>query len=581
MPGLFYILLRRLRIPLILLILVYAVSILGFVLIPGQDDQGNAWQMSFFHAFYFVSYMASTIGFGEVPYAFTDAQRMWAMFAIYATVISWLYSIGTLLSVLQDPAFRQLRKEYIFRRKIASLHTPFYLICGYGDTGAILVQALSEEGISSVVIDPDENNINELELSDFRRYPFGIVGDASKPKVLQAAGVASPYCLGVIALTDSDPVNLLIALTTHLLNPGTRFLARADSEEAVANIRSFGHNVVINPFDAFAERLVLSLKRRGHYTLLEWLTGVPNQPFPEPSFPQEGGWVICGYGRFGHTLYNQLTDSGIEAVIIEPRQLNEYLPRLIKGSGTGGEILRQAGVETATGIIAGTDNDANNLSILMTARELNPDIFMVARQNNRENSLIFDQAGFHLTMKRGDVVAHKIFALLRTPLLSDFLALAAEKNEDWVNQLLSRILGVMDDNVPYLWELKITRSRTPALYHACKPGKAERMMPVPLSVLLRDPHEREESLPVIPLLLKREGAVLLMPEMDVELQVSDRILMCATRRMRRKMDWTTQNHNILHYLLTGEDSKGQSSFWRWVQRRGSEREVVVADEVEK
>ncbi len=91
MPDIFYILLRRLRKPLILLIVVYAVSILGFWLIPGQDDQGNVWYMSFFHAFYFVSYMASTIGFGEIPYAFSDAQRLWAMFTIYATVIGFIW----------------------------------------------------------------------------------------------------------------------------------------------------------------------------------------------------------------------------------------------------------------------------------------------------------------------------------------------------------------------------------------------------------------------------------------------------------------------------------------------------------
>ena len=102
MPNLIYILFRRLRSPMILLIIVYAVSIIGFVLIPGVDDNGQHWNMSFFHAFYFVSFMGTTIGFGEIPYAFTDAQRFWALITMYATVISWLYGIGVLLSVFQD-----------------------------------------------------------------------------------------------------------------------------------------------------------------------------------------------------------------------------------------------------------------------------------------------------------------------------------------------------------------------------------------------------------------------------------------------------------------------------------------------
>ena len=63
MSIVFYLLLRRLRLPLLVLVGVYAISILGFVLIPGQDNHGNVWDMSFFHAFYFVSFMGSTIGF--------------------------------------------------------------------------------------------------------------------------------------------------------------------------------------------------------------------------------------------------------------------------------------------------------------------------------------------------------------------------------------------------------------------------------------------------------------------------------------------------------------------------------------
>ncbi|MDX2422862.1 MAG: ion channel, partial [Amphritea sp.] len=98
MNDIFYLMLRRLRHPLITLIVVYSVSILGFVMIPGQDDQGNVWPMDFFHAIYFVSFMGSTIGFGEIPYAFTSGQRAWTLVTIYGTVIAWLYCIGSLLA---------------------------------------------------------------------------------------------------------------------------------------------------------------------------------------------------------------------------------------------------------------------------------------------------------------------------------------------------------------------------------------------------------------------------------------------------------------------------------------------------
>ena len=71
MSDIFFLVLRKMRTPLIALISTYAIATLGMTLIPGIDDQGNIWHMSFFHAFYFVSFMGTTIGFGEIPYAFT------------------------------------------------------------------------------------------------------------------------------------------------------------------------------------------------------------------------------------------------------------------------------------------------------------------------------------------------------------------------------------------------------------------------------------------------------------------------------------------------------------------------------
>ena len=52
-----YLILRRLRAPLITLIVIYSISVLGYVLIPGMDSAGNAYRMSFFEAFYFVSFI--------------------------------------------------------------------------------------------------------------------------------------------------------------------------------------------------------------------------------------------------------------------------------------------------------------------------------------------------------------------------------------------------------------------------------------------------------------------------------------------------------------------------------------------
>ncbi len=78
-----FLVLRRLRTPLIVLITIFALSVLGLTLVPGPlDSNGVIQRLSFFHAVYFFSYTATTIGFGEIPYAFSEQQRLWVTLCI-------------------------------------------------------------------------------------------------------------------------------------------------------------------------------------------------------------------------------------------------------------------------------------------------------------------------------------------------------------------------------------------------------------------------------------------------------------------------------------------------------------------
>ena len=276
------------RAPLIVLILAYAVSILGLVLIPGVDAQGRPWHMDFFHAFYFVSYMATTIGFGELPHVFTDAQRMWTLVTIYLTVIAWLYAIGKILALMQDRTFREAVVEHAFARSVARIAEPFYIVCGYGDTGRLVVGALAQRGIPSVVIDRDQERINELTLKNLPLFVPGLCADASTAPHLREAGLVSARCAGVVAVTDDDAANLKIAITTKLLHPGLAVICRAESQETADNMASFGTDHIINPYETFGEHLALALHSPGTHLVFEWLTGVLQTPLPNPVYPPRG-----------------------------------------------------------------------------------------------------------------------------------------------------------------------------------------------------------------------------------------------------------------------------------------------------
>src|SRR3712207_3219151 len=94
-----FLVMRRMRAPLITLIVIFSISVVGLTLIPGVDPAGRPARISLFESFYFMSYTATTIGFGELPWPFTPAQRLWVTFSIYLSVIGWAYAIGSLLTL--------------------------------------------------------------------------------------------------------------------------------------------------------------------------------------------------------------------------------------------------------------------------------------------------------------------------------------------------------------------------------------------------------------------------------------------------------------------------------------------------
>ena len=422
--SVFFLALRRMRAPLIVLIVIYALSTLGLTLIPGIDAQGQpAPPMSFFHAFYFVSYTASTIGFGELPVAFSEPQRMWVSVVIFLSVIGWSYSIISLLSLVQDKGFQQVLLTAGFVRRVKQLGEPFYILCGCGETGLLIARALDREGIRVVAIERSEARIQELELEDFAADILALCADAAQPQQLLMAGLEHRSCRGVLAITDDDSANLAVAIASRLINPRLMVVARVASPAIERNMMSFGTHYVVNHFEKFADYLAQAIHSPNWFRLVDLLTGLPGQEVPERHDPPAGDWIVCGYGRFGQAVVRNLTRQGVRLTVIEPDSSLPINVHHIVGHGTEAEPLRQAGIETAVGIVAGGDSDTNNLSIAMTAKEVNPDLFVVVRQNRVANQVLFDAYDADFTMVPSRIVARECLALITSPLLARFLGL--------------------------------------------------------------------------------------------------------------------------------------------------------------
>jgi Trk K+ transport system NAD-binding subunit len=561
--GITFLVLRRMRTPLMVLLVAYTITVLGLTLIPGVDDQGQPWRMDFFHAFYFISYMATTIGFGEIPYEFNEAQRLWVTVSIYTTVIAWLYAIGSILHLLQDPAFRRAMVEGHFSRGVRRIREPFYLICGYGDTGKSLVRALTEREIRAVVIDNNQETINELTLKDYVVHVPGLYADVRYPEHMIEGGLKHDKCAGVVALTNDDEINLKVAITSKLLNNALPVICRAENQEYENNMASFGTDYIIDPFLTFAERFATALHKPGLSVLYNWLMGVPYSNLPEPLYPpSEGTWLLCGYGRFGKAIHARMQGLGISTTVVEAKPEGLDCPAgTVEGRGTEATTLQEAGVEKAVGIVAGTDIDANNLSIVMTAREMNPNLFVIIRQNRTANRPLFEAFHADLVMAPSEIIAREIRVLLTLPLLSAFFRRAVEQDNEWANQVASRIVGVVGEVVPDVWNVEIDPITASAVYDSL-----ELKQNLQLSHLCLDPSSREIRLPCIPLYLVRGEQTYLMPDENMQLQPEDRVLFCGAYSIAGRMRWVLQNVNALHYVVTGDEAPA-GYIWQWINRR--------------
>ena len=550
MNSAFFLVLRRMRAPIIVLIVIYAISVVGLTLIPGIDADGRmSAPLSFFHAFYFISYTATTIGFGELPGAFSDAQRLWVTICIYLTVIGWSYSVVTLIALLQDKGFQNTLTTNRFARRVLRLKAPFYLVCGCGETGNLIARTFDRIEQAFVVLEKDELRVEELDLQDFKTDTPALAADASVPDNLLLAGLKHPKCRGVLAVTNDEQANLAIAIAVRLLNPDVPVIARARSAAVTANMASFGTDHIINPFERFADHLALAVASPERFCLIELLTSLPESPVPEPHRPPRGHWILCGYGSFGRAVADRLRDTGITLTIIDPAAKDAG--QQFMGDGTEAITLRQAGIDQATGIVAGTDNDINNLSIAVTARELKPELFVVTRQNQAANSPLFSAFGADFTVLPSRIVAQETIAILTAPLLARFLEHVHKLDETQCRQLVERLQAECGDLTPAVWDIRLDAEEAPAITQALINSR-----PIQLGEIMRDGADRSCRLPIVPLLVERDADSLLLPNETLVLQAGDRLLFASTLAARRDLELSLNNANELDFVLTGHENSG-------------------------
>lgn len=144
-------------------------------------------------------------------------------------------------------------------------------------------------------------------------------------------------------------------------------------------------------------------------------------------------YIVCGYGRIGHVLCNNLRAHLIEPVVIEKEQSRvEQMAAqnllYISGDASEEEVLMRAGIERAKVLIAALATDTDNVFLVLTARQLNPEIFILARASSVKARSKLSAAGANRVESPYEIGAVSMAQRLLRPSVSNFLDLVFAYN---------------------------------------------------------------------------------------------------------------------------------------------------------
>jgi voltage-gated potassium channel len=138
--------------------------------------------------------------------------------------------------------------------------------------------------------------------------------------------------------------------------------------------------------------------------------------------------IVCGYGRTGKQICLELLDDKIPFIVIESREnVIEYIKEeknilFYDGDATEEETLLLAGIKKAKAIITTLPEDPDNVYVVLTARELNPDITIISRASNESSESKLKRAGANSVIMPEKIGGAHMAALVTKPYITEFIA---------------------------------------------------------------------------------------------------------------------------------------------------------------
>ncbi|HEX6853244.1 MAG TPA: potassium channel protein [Candidatus Polarisedimenticolaceae bacterium] len=155
-----------------------------------------------------------------------------------------------------------------------------------------------------------------------------------------------------------------------------------------------------------------------------------------------GHEIVCGWGRMGQAVVEELVREGRPFVVIERAvekvaRLTERGVPVVEGDAVSEDVLKTAGVARARGLVACLNDDAHNVYTVLTARSLNPSLFIVARAGEAGADARLRRAGANKVVNPYHLGGLRLAHMLTKPAVVDFLDVSfdAEGGELQLEQL--------------------------------------------------------------------------------------------------------------------------------------------------
>ena len=139
-------------------------------------------------------------------------------------------------------------------------------------------------------------------------------------------------------------------------------------------------------------------------------------------------YILAGFGRVGQIVYDEISKSSKPVVVIESNAemielLNKKGILYIEGNSTEDEVLQHAGIDTAIGIVSAIPSEADNVYLALSARQLNPNLKIIARSDTGETEMKLYRAGADRVICPHKIGGMRMALSLLRPNVVDFMEL--------------------------------------------------------------------------------------------------------------------------------------------------------------